>query len=131
MQNFFIKQGATLPILAMRVNKDSQISYLKIHEHLENCAVTFSMKDGETGEYILSQKEGGIILRDKLGYPEQQNEYYIYFKFKERDTKIAGRFIGEFKIEFFDTSSTPYTGTFIGPIQENLIIEILPSNFIS
>ena len=50
-------------------------------------------------------------------------EYYLTFQFSEQDTAKAGRYVGEFVIQFLDG-----TGTLIVPIRENLYINVLDAN---
>ncbi len=47
-------------------------------------------------------------------------QYYITYTFIQRETAVAGRYIGSFEIEFLDGS-----GTLIVPIREDLFINIL------
>lgn len=131
MQNFYIKQGATQPVLLMKVNRDNNFSYEKFHTALENSTITFSMYNIETNIFKIAKKRGGIIFKENnINCVVPDNEYYIYYKFTENDTNMCGKFIGEFKIEFYDTVETDITGTFVGPIHDDLYITIKPSLFI-
>lgn len=124
---FFIKQSATQPILLMKLIKDGGNDFQKFHNALENSSITFSMIDVNTGAYKIANKAGGIIQKEKLVNDDEPNEYYIYYKFTSGDTKNIGTYKGEFKINLYDVSGSTTTGTFIGPIQQDLIIRVIDS----
>lgn len=127
INSFFIKQSATQPILLMKLTKDGGSDYQHFHNALENSSITFSMVDINTGTYKIANKAGGILLKDKLVNDDEPNEYYIYYKFTSGDTKSVGTYKGEFKINLYDVSGSTTTGTFIGPINTNLIINVIDS----
>ena len=60
--NFFIKQNSILPLLRMKVIEDSNIDYQKFMTMLENSAITFSMRELNTGIYKIANKSGGILF---------------------------------------------------------------------
>lgn len=116
--DFYIKRGATLPILKMAVIKDGRSDYNKFMEDLEVSSIYFSMVNLSTGipKIIGAQCDiVPLILTD--GSP---TEYYIYFKFTETDTNEVGRYEGQFLIKNDD-------GTLILPITEKLFINIQDS----
>lgn len=121
--NFFIKQNATLPVLKMRPIEDSNLDYEKFMTMLENSAITFSMRDKQTGVYKIANKQGGIVLRTKRVNNNQLDEYYIYYKFTTKDTSTSGTYEGSFHIDFFGNT----TGNLIVPIREELNIIITDS----
>ncbi len=128
MQNFYIKQGASQPVLAMRVNRDNRFTYEKFQKALENCAITFSMVNTETEILKVAKKPGGLILYT----PEEatlEPEYIIYYKFSAKDTNLPGTYRAEFKIDFFDTEQSDMTGTFIAPIHDDLFVIVRDSLF--
>jgi len=129
MENiFYIKQGASLPELVMRVNRDNRFTYEKFQKALENCAITFSMVDTETNILKIAKQPGGLIAYE----PEiktLENEYYVYYKFSPKDTNRPGKYKAEFKIDFFDTAQTDMTGSFIAPIHSDLYVIIVKSLF--
>ena len=130
MTNFQIKQGATQPVLVMKVNKDNVFLYEKIQNALENCSITFSMFDIENNTFKITKQPGGLIRKNNCTtclLPDY--EYLIYYKFTQKDTNKPGRYKAEFKINFFDTVSTDITGIFIAPVHEELYINIIKSLF--
>jgi hypothetical protein len=120
---FFIKKGATLPILRMRPIENSNLDYNKFMTMLENSAITFSMRNKYTGVYKVANKTGGIVLRKKRVNVSQRDEYYIYYKFLKKDTNTAGEYVGSFNIDFLGDE----TGNLVVPIQEDLNIVIIDS----
>jgi hypothetical protein len=47
-------------------------------------------------------------------------EFYLVYQFTSKQTSAAGRFVGQFEIQFLDGS-----GTLIVPIREELFINVL------
>ena len=118
---FYIKQNANLPLLKMQVVKDGRAGYLELMEALELSTIYFSMIDVETGiPKIVSAPCSIVPLILPLGATP---EYYVYYKFTERDTNTPGRYEGQFLIKNDE-------GNLILPIREQLFINIQES-FIS
>jgi hypothetical protein len=118
---WFIKKGATLPVLKMQVVKDGRAGYLQLNEDLEVSTIFFSMVDVETGIPKIVSAPCYIV---PLILPEGATpEYYIYFQFTERDTNTPGRYQGQFLIKNDE-------GNLILPIREELYINVQES-FIS
>ena len=118
---FYIKQGATLPVLKMQVVKDGRAGYMQFMESLEVSSIYFSMVDVETGIPKIVSAPCEIV---NLILPEgSPPEYYIYFKFTSMDTDTPGRYQGQFLIKNDE-------GNLILPIREDLYINIQES-FIS
>lgn len=118
---WYIKKGATLPVLKMQVVKDGRSGYMQFMESLEVSTIFFTMIDVESGipKIVSAPCEiVGLILSE--GAPQ---EYYIYFKFTSMDTDTPGRYQGQFLIKNDE-------GTLILPIREELFINVQDS-FIS
>jgi len=115
---FFIKKNANLPVLKMQVVKDGRAGYMELMESLEVSTIYFSMVNTANGipkivgapAYIVP-----LILPD--GSPP---EYYVYFKFTERDTNTVGRYQGQFLIKNDE-------GNLILPLREELYINVQDS----
>jgi hypothetical protein len=119
--DFFIKQNATLPVLKMQVVKDGRSDYMRFMESLEVSTIYFTMINVDTGIPKIVYAPCEIV---SLILPEGDSpEYYIYYKFKKRDTNTPGRYQGQFSIK-------NYEGNLIVPIREELYINIQES-FIS
>lgn len=114
---FFIKQNSNLPVLKMDVVMDGRTDVHKnFYNNLENAKVRFSMKSEENGMQKIFMKKGLFALKTKTN-PDSPKEYYVVYKWGEKDTNKKGRYIGEFLIIFDD-------GELITPIRENLYINI-------
>ena len=104
----------------MRVINDGRSDYKKIFDNLENAAITFSMKEVDSCKYRVFNKPALIIpVEDEAC---GTTEYYIGYKFSQRETSIAGSFKAEFKINFLDDGTT-----LIVPIYEDLYVDIADS----
>lgn len=118
---FFIKKNATLPVLKMMVVKDGRAGYQELMESLEVSSIYFSMVNTSNGiPKIVSAPAYIVPLILSDGAP---TEYYVYFKFTERDTNTVGRYQGQFLIKNDE-------GNLILPIREDLYINVQDS-FIS
>jgi hypothetical protein len=116
---FFIKKGATLPVLKMQIVKDGRNDFRSFMEELENATITFSMRDEGTGVLKIASKRA-YITEKFLDNPDAPTEYYIYYQFTTSDTAKVGRFVGEFSV-------TTSQGQLIVPIRENLYINVTDS----
>ncbi len=117
--DFNINKNSTLNKLKLELINDGRNDFHKFHEKVQNANIYFTMTDIVTGVKRIAKKQAGIELvvpqSDCVG-----EEYYIVYQFLERETAIAGRFVGQFTIDFLDGS-----GTLIVPIQETLYINVL------
>ena len=130
VMEFYIKKNATLPVLKMQVVKDGRAGYLQLMEDLEVSTIYFSMIDVETGIPKIVSGQCGIT---SLVLPEgAPTEYYVYFRFTERDTNTPGRYQGQFLIQSDKpcANQSVEIGTLILPIREELYINVQDS-FIS
>jgi hypothetical protein len=116
---FFIKKNATLPILLMQVVKDGRADYHSFMDELETATIVFSMVDETTGIAKIANRAAYIVEKVFLE-PNASPEYYIYYKFTDRDTNRVGRFKGEFMI-------TNDEGRLIVPLREELYINVIDS----
>lgn len=115
--DFFINKNATLPLLVMELISDGRNDYNAFNELIQNANITFSMTDIETGVKKISKKIASCELKDlPIDSPE---EYYVIYKWTEKDTNKCGTFKGIFEFTFLDGS-----GTLICPLREELKIHI-------
>src|ERR1035437_2456282 len=99
-KNFFIKKDSTLPELKYPLIQQVREKYNITEDMLESVAVTFSMLDAETGLYRIANIAGKLLVNnDRVNYPAEE-KYTLAYRFKLKDTKKAGRFLGEFKMDF-------------------------------
>jgi len=116
---FHITKTATLPILKLELIRDGRNDYQKFHEKIQNADIYFTMTDVITGVKRIARKLANIQLvlpqSDCVG-----EEFYIIYQFTKKETSLAGRYVGQFEIEFLDG-----TGVLIAPIREELHINII------
>ena len=115
---FFINKNASLPILKLELIQDGRNDFRKFFEMIQNADIFFSMTDVITGIKKIGKKKTGVALVEPVSCVGE--EYYITYQFSEKDTNRAGRYVGQFIIEFLDGS-----GTLLVPIREELFINIL------
>lgn len=117
--DFFIKKGATLPVLKMAVVKDGRSDYNNFMDELETYSIYFSMFEEKTGQPKIVSADAGIVSTTSVneGSPV---EYYIYYQFTDRDTNKPGRYKGEFLLKNSN-------GDLILPLRETLIINVVDS----
>lgn len=115
--DFIINKNSTLPIMKLDVIQDGRNDMSKIYELIQNSNVYFSMSELETGVKVIGKKAALILPKESAC---GNDEYYIGYKFSEKETKKPGVYVGTFTIEFLDGS-----GTLIVPIREELYIHIL------
>lgn len=115
---FFINKNSTLPKLKLELIQDGRSDFRHFHEKVQNADIYFTMSDVITGVKKIAKKKAGIEQvepQDCVG-----PEFYLVYQFTERETSVAGRFVGQFEIIFLDGS-----GTLIVPIREELFINVL------
>jgi hypothetical protein len=99
---FFIKQNSTLPVLKFPLTEKLMKYYNITEKMLENIGVTFSMTD-EKGNYIIANKPAEYYVKSEDEYEYLSDaKYNLLYKFTQRNTKNAGFFYGEFKLDFLD-----------------------------
>lgn len=120
---FFIRQGASDPILKMRLIDDGKNDKSSFNDLLENSEITFEMFDTKTGVYQILNSDCNITTRTKK-FDQTTDEYYITHRFTSGHTENMGRFEGKINIQFMDESMNP-TNKLIVPIKEKLFINII------
>ena len=120
--DFFIRQGASDPILKMRLIDDGKNDKSSFNELLENSEITFEMADAKTDIPVILNESCSLALRVKK-YNQTTDEYYIIYRFTEAQTSEIGKFEGKFNIQFMDSEQNPTTKLIV-PIQEKLFIHI-------
>jgi hypothetical protein len=115
---YSINKNSTLPILKLELIQDGRNDFNKFHEKIQNANIYFTMSDVITGVKKIAKKVAGIEQVE----PENcvGPEFYLVYQFTERETSVAGRYVGQFEIIFLDGS-----GTLIVPIREELFINVL------
>ena len=119
---FFIRQGASDPILKMKMIDDGKNDKSSFNDLLENALITFDMYDNKTGEPIILSANCNITTRTKL-YNQTTDEYYIVYRFTSEQTTNVGKFEGKINIQFRDVNLNS-TNLLILPVKEKLYINI-------
>lgn len=119
---FFIRRGASDPILKMRLIDDGKNDKSSFNDLLENCDITFEMYEHKTEEPVILNSECLITTRTKL-YNQTTDEYYITHRFTEEHTSNIGKFEGKITIQFKDTNGNDTTKLIL-PVKERLFINI-------
>ena len=109
---FFIKKGATLPLLKLNIVNNGRNDYDRFLNTLELSSLFFSMTNVNTGIPKIVNKPAGI--------GGVSPNYFIYYQFQNSDTLREGRFQAEFILKNSD-------GTLILELGEKLFINILDS----
>lgn len=116
---FHINKNSSLPILKLALIQDGRNDFHKFFEKIQNADIYFTMTDVVTGVKRIAKRHAGT----QLVLPQSDctgEEYYITYHFTQKETSVAGRFVGQFEIVFLDG-----TGTLIAPIREELFINVL------
>lgn len=114
----FIKKGATLPHLELRLVNHSGIDETSFNKKLQNATATFSMED-------VSSCIPRIKCRPMEVYEDCERcsdctpVFYLIYNWRDRDTRKAGKYQGKVEIDFHDGC-----GKLIAPITEDLYIYI-------
>lgn len=121
--DFYIRQGASDPILKMRMVDDGKNDKSQFNELLENAVITFEMSDVKTGTPYVYGAECELTNRTKK-FNYTNEEYYITYRFSEEQTSEVGRYEGKITIQFNDGNGNN-TSKLILPIREKLFINIV------
>ena len=109
---FFIKKGATLPLLKLNIVDNGRNEYNNFLNTLELSSLFFSMTSVDTGIPKIMNRPAGV--------GGVSPNYYLYYQFQNSDTTKEGRFEGEFVIKNLD-------GTYILTLGEKLFINVTES----
>ena len=99
------------------VNDGRTDSWKNFNRDLVNATIRFTMMDEATGINTIIMNNGVIVEKTNVS-PTSPKEYYVCYKWSQRDTHKKGRFLGEFTIVLPD-------GDLIAPIRDNLYINII------
>jgi len=109
---FFIKKGATLPLLKLNIVDNGRNDYDNFLNTLELSSLFFSMTNVDTGIPKIINKPAGV--------GGSKPNYYIYYQFQNNDTLKEGRFESEFTISNYD-------GTYVLPTNEKIYVNVVDS----
>ena len=115
---FHIRQGATDPILKMRMIDDGKNDKSSFNDMLASgSTITFDMYNTTTEEPMILGSECLLTNRTKK-YNYTTDEYYITHRFTTEHTSQAGRYEGKVTITFDNGN------ILILPVKEKLYINI-------
>jgi hypothetical protein len=104
-RTIFVKQNSTLPEVKFPISKRTMEKYDITDGMMENVAITFSMRDADTGVYQIANVEGRLRSFDNEDYEQlDEAKYVLTYRFKLNQTARSGRFLGEFKLDFLGDS---------------------------
>ena len=116
--DFFIRQGATDPILKMRMIDDGKNDKSSFNDILASgSTITFDMYNATTEEPLILGSECLLTNRTKK-YNYTTDEYYITHRFTTEHTSQVGRYEGKVTIAFDNGN------ILILPVKEKLYINI-------
>jgi len=124
INNFFIKKDSTLPELKYPLPQHTMEQYDITKDMLENVAVTFSMMEADTGLYRIANAAGNLIVYNNRPEYSDEEQYTLTYHFKLNDTRKAGRYLGEFVVDFIPSGNDGGCGKIKFPVngQINIII---------
>jgi antitoxin component of RelBE/YafQ-DinJ toxin-antitoxin module len=96
--DFFINKGATLPVLRMELIQDGRYNWESFYNKLQNSNIYFTMADLNTGVKKIGKKQTAALLKESCADCDDclGDEYYLSYKFSERDTNKEGVYIAKF-----------------------------------
>lgn len=122
-RSFFIKQNSSLPEVKFPLSQRLREKYDITDDMMENVGITFSMRDIDTGEYIVANSEAKLIVVEDEYEKLDEEKYTLAYRLKINDTKRSGRFYGEFKLDFLGD----YCGKITLPANHEIKINISES----
>ncbi len=121
--DFYIRKNATEPKLQLKIVEDGRLDYNKLRDKLKNSTCTFSMKNTDNNTYVIANAEAEIVKAvDRVG----DAVYFIQYQFTKRNTRLDGKFLGQFHIGFINDCGE-VDGELIAPVKDELYIHILSS----
>lgn len=120
---FFIRQGATDPILKLKLVDDGRTDKSGFSESLETATISFNMYDAKTKTPVILN--GVCFLSQRKERDNQElTEYCINYQFTEDGTSEQGRFEGIVTIIFLNTDMSQKSKLIV-PIREKLFINVI------
>ncbi len=119
--------------MKLEIVNDGRHDYNHFMEYIQNSDIYFCMIDEKTGIKKVAMQPADCELKQNTcnGENDCGEEYYLVYRWRERDTKIPGTYRGQFRIQMRDdmvvspNNGIIPNGTLIVPIREQLHIHIL------
>ena len=125
MKQFNINKNSTLPYLEIEPVNDGRNDFKKLYIAIQSADVFVTMTNMDNGIKKIANAKAYVVSYNDGGCEEK---FKIQYRWKERDTKDSGRYLGQFKIRFNDNIKMENIifpkGDLIVPIAEELVINI-------
>lgn len=105
-KNFFIRKNSTLPKIKFPLFQYILEKFDITDDMLESIGVTFSMIEQETGYYKIANSAGNLEINKDVTENPMDEKYSLTYKFTEDQTSKAGKYLGEFVIDFLNPQFT-------------------------
>ena len=129
MKQFNINKNSTLPYLEIEPVNDGRNDFKKLYIAIQSADVFFTMTNMDNGIKKIANAKAHVVSYNDGGCEEK---FKIQYRWKERDTKDSGRYLGQFKIRFNDNIKMENIifpkGDLIVPIAEEIQIVINDSS---
>jgi len=122
-KTFLVKRNSTYPLIKFPLVQYIREKYDITHEMLQNCAVTFSMFNEETGLYKVANVAGDLVIYEDEYQFLDEPTYVLQYALKSKDTTEIGVFSAEFKLTFLGDNC----GIITLPSDQKITIIIQPS----
>lgn len=100
-KNFiFLKLNSTLPEVKFPITQRIQEKYDITDKMMESVAVTFSMRNADDGIYKIANAPAKLVVVENQYEKLDETTYTLAYRFKSNQTAKAGRFEGEFVVDF-------------------------------
>ena len=101
--DFFINKNATLPIIKMELINDGRNDFHRFMDMIQNGNVYFCMTDIDNGVKKIAMQPAYCEKKGDCGIADDcHEEYYLVYRWRERDTRTTGTYKGEFVIDMDD-----------------------------
>lgn len=98
---FYIKQFSTFPYLEIPVDDISK-KYELTSSDWERAVATFSMYDKKNRIYKIANVSAEIISKSRIINITNESDYFLRYKFNQKNTTNIGEYYGEFKVDFIE-----------------------------
>jgi hypothetical protein len=98
---FYIKQYSTFPYLEIPV-EDISKKYDLTPSDWERAVATFSMYDKKNKIFKIANTSAEIIAKSRTININNESDYFLRYKFTQKNTSSVGEYYGEFKVDFIE-----------------------------
>jgi hypothetical protein len=120
-KTIIVKRHSTQPLIKFPLTQQIREKYDITHEMLQNCAVTFSMFNEETGLFKIANVQADLLIFENQYEFLDEPTYVLQYALKRKDTSEIGVFSAEFKLIFLGDNCGTITFPSDSPI--SLIVQ--------